>query len=162
MENLTELLPSFDETVEQQAEKLASKQRNELRNNFKIEQDDVNSECKKMRLKTEELVKDIGRVTRKFAQDFKWKHNANLRAITSRENGEELDIIIAEATNYTDGDEIYEQPDSSVLPKCATCGKASVWLYFCEACKVTRYCNEKCQTKDWKNHKDICIGLRHN
>lgn len=28
--------------------------------------------------------------------------------------------------------------------RCISCGKESVWLYFCGGCKIFRYCDEKC------------------
>lgn len=178
-EHIGELIPSFEEIVEQQAEKLASKQRKELRKKLKTEQDDANNECKKIRLETEEIITDIGRVTRKEAQDIRSKHGANLKAIAHKEklikNSEELENIAPETTNHDTMVEVSYfseiQPmevsenlvsHSSVSPKCATCGKESVWLYFCSACKVTRYCDESCQTKDWKKHKQTCSRLSYN
>ena len=172
-ENIAELLPSFEETVELQAEKLASKQKKELRKQLKIEQDNANGECKRIRRETEERVKDIGRIARKFAQDFRREHNANLEAIAHKEkvkNCKKIENPKTEARNHTDGEpsscselqtiDISEKPDQSDLPRCAACGKESVWLLFCEACRVTRYCNEKCQMRDWKNHQDTCVELK--
>ena len=173
-ENITELLPSFEETVEQQAEKLASKQKKELRRQFKIEQVNAKSECRRIRHDTEERVKEIGRIMKKFVQEFRRDHTSRLkssadRQITENKEGTENAITVAtsqEAESSSLGefqrnDMPENRPSIPDLPRCATCAKERVWLYFCEACRITRYCDEKCQEKDWINHKSSCVGLRH-
>lgn len=173
----TELIPSFEEIVERQAEKLARKQRKEMRNMFKTEQEDANNEYKKMKLETEKLIKDIRKCTRKKAEEIRREHKSNLRAIVQKErlkNSEQLENATKETRIQTITEEKYcaefhsketsENSDSvpSMSPGCAACGKESTWLYFCAACKFTRYCNEMCQTKDWEKHKDTCVGLYHS
>ena len=174
-ENITELLPSFKETVEQETEKLASKQKKELRRQFKIEQVNVKSECRRIRHDTEERVKEIGRIMKKFAQEFRADHTSRLksstdRQITENKDGTENTITVATSQEGESGclGEVQRngimpenQPSIPDLPRCATCAKESVWLYFCEACRITRYCDEKCQEKDWINHKSSCVGLKH-
>lgn len=175
--NFAGLIPSFEKTAEEQAEKLASKPRKELRKLFKFEQDDANKECKRIKLETEELIKDIGRSTRKTAQDIRRKHRAKLKDISQSKEikkNEKLDKTAKEIRNHTLEEEGYcsgtqfmeisnsHALGSSVPAKCATCGKESARLYFCAGCKVTRYCDEICQTKDWVKHKDACVGLSQN
>ena len=174
MKNITELLPSFEEIVEQQAEKLASKQKKELRRQFKIEQVNAKSECRRIRHDTEERVKEIGRIMKKFALEFRRDHTSRLKAIAHRqitENKDGIENAITVATSQ-EGESgslgefqrsgMPENPPSIPnLPRCATCAKESVWLYFCEACRIIRYCDEKCQEKDWINHKSSCVGLKH-
>jgi hypothetical protein len=49
--------------------------------------------------------------------------------------------------------------DLNPKPVCYTCGqKASPEkeLLNCCRCKVAKYCNKTCQSKDWKKHKDFC------
>lgn len=172
--NIIELLPSFEETVEQQAEKLASKQKKELRRQFKIEQENAKSECRRMRHDTEERVKEIGRIMKKFAQEFRHDHTSRLKAIAHRqitENKDGIENAITVATSQKGELQrigefqrigMPENPPSITdIPRCATCAKESAWLYICEACRITRYCDEKCQEKDWINHKSSCVGLRH-
>ena len=172
--NITELLPSFEETVEQQAEKLASKQKKELRRQFKIEQENAKSECRRIRHDTEERVKEIGRKMKKFAQEFRREHTSRLKVIAPVFVFRYLPVIenaITVATSQ-EGESgslgefqrigMPENPPSITdIPRCATCAKERVWLYICEACRITRYCDEKCQEKDWINHKSSCVGLRH-
>lgn len=38
--------------------------------------------------------------------------------------------------------------------KCEICDTVSTLL--CSKCKNSHYCSKKCQTKDWKNHKEEC------
>ena len=38
--------------------------------------------------------------------------------------------------------------------QCATCGKKASLL--CSWCKSVNYCRQKCQKRDWKQHKEIC------
>ena len=172
----TELMPSFEEMVERQAEKLARKQRKEMRKMFKTEQEDANNEYKRIKLETEKRIKDTGRITREKAQTIRREHKSNLRTIAEKEDKtshEQLGNATKEIRNETITEAKYcgefqsmetsdlEHSDSvsSMSPGCATCGKESAWLYFCAACKVTRYCNEICQTKDWEKHKETCVGL---
>lgn len=170
-ENLADLVSSFEETVDEQAEKLASERRKELREMLKTEQDNANNQFKTIKLETEERIKKIGRSTRKTAQVIRCVHHANLKAIAhiqKLKNGgefgntprETLDHDTAGLSSCSEFQPI-EMSDavSTVLPRCGTCGKESVWLYFCAACKVTRYCDETCQMEDWKNHKETCFGL---
>ena len=172
--NITELLPSFEETVEQQAEKLASKQKKELRRQFKTEQEKAKSECRRIRHDTEERVKEIGRIMKKFALEYRRDHTSRLKAIAYRQITESKDgiehaITVATSQEGESGSlgelqrsGMPENPPSIPdIPRCATCAKESLWLYFCEACRITRYCDEKCQEKDWINHKSSCAGLRH-
>ncbi|CAG2104140.1 unnamed protein product [Medioppia subpectinata] len=40
--------------------------------------------------------------------------------------------------------------------KCQKCGQKSVDMKLCSQCKSTRYCNTKCQSSDWLQHKMVC------
>ena len=39
---------------------------------------------------------------------------------------------------------------------CATCGKISINLMICSACRTVHYCSKNCQTLGWKVHKAAC------
>lgn len=159
--NIEELLKSFDEIVEQQAEKIASPQKVELRKVLKTEQNEANRECKRIKLEMEEIIKDIGRSTRKCVRDIRLQHSEKLRSISQGKGGKQKNSSkrgsqsTPEIVNITDA-------NLSVFPTCATCGKEEVWLCYCGECKVTRYCNESCQLRDWEKHMHICDGLRLN
>ena len=159
--NIEELLKSFDEIVEQQAEKIASPQKVELRKVLKTEQNEANRECKRIKLEMEEIIKYIGRSTRKFVRDIRLQHSEKLGSISQGKGGKQKNSSnrgsqsIPEIVNITDA-------NLSVFPTCATCGKEEVWLCYCGECKVTRYCNESCQLRDWEKHMHICDDLRLN
>ena len=157
---IDELLASFDETVEQQAEKMTGNQRKKLRDVFKIEQNEAHTECKRIKLETEELIKDIGRSTRKGARDLKLEHNANLRAVLRKEQQKNGESSSNDSRSMQE--EIVDITGTILTPRCAACGKEDAWLCFCGACKVTRYCNEECQRRDWEKHMRICKGLRRS
>ena len=174
--NIAELVPSFEETVEQEAEKLASKQRKEIQKKFKIEQNDADNECKRIKRETGEIITDISRLARREANDIRRKHKVKLKAIAHRgkvENTEQLENISKESKSHTVTElisfsesqaiEMSRNSDLVTPPSlnCATCRKEAVSLYFCAACKITRYCDEMCQTKDWEKHRDTCVGLYH-
>lgn len=40
--------------------------------------------------------------------------------------------------------------------KCSNCGKQSIGVKKCSACKKAQYCNLSCQKQHWKQHKLIC------
>ncbi|XP_029184430.2 protein CBFA2T1-like [Acropora millepora] len=159
--NIEELLQSFDEIVEQQAEQMASSQKVELRKVLKTEQNEANRECKRIKLEMEEIIKDIGRSTRKCVRDIRLQHSEKLRSVSQGKGGKQKNSSnrgsqsTPEIVNITDA-------NLSVFPTCATCGKEEVWLCYCGECKVTRYCNESCQLRDWEKHMHICDGLRLN
>jgi len=44
--------------------------------------------------------------------------------------------------------------------QCFACKSKGVELLRCTGCNVARYCNKKCQKKDWKNHIAGCKKLR--
>lgn len=163
--NIEELLQSFDEIVEQQAEKMASCQKVELRKVLKTEQNEANRECKRIKLEMEEIIKDIGRSTRKCVRDIRLQHSAKLRSISQGEGrkhgGKQKSTSNRESQSTP---EIVNITDAnlSLFPTCATCGKEEDWLCYCGECKVTRYCNESCQLRDWEKHMHICDGLRLN
>lgn len=159
--NIEELLQSFDETVEEQAEKMASYHKVDLRKILKAEQNEANRECKRIKLEMEEIIMDIGRSTRKCVRDIRLQHSAKLRSISQGEGGKQKSRINHESQSSL---EIVNSRDAnlSVFPSCATCGKEEAWLCYCGECKVTRYCNETCQLRDWEKHMHICNGLRHS
>lgn len=39
---------------------------------------------------------------------------------------------------------------------CKTCGISFLNMFQCSKCHKTKYCSDKCQREDWKNHKNIC------
>jgi hypothetical protein len=39
---------------------------------------------------------------------------------------------------------------------CSVCGEEDVKTKRCSGCKNIRYCSQKCQRADWKNHKRVC------
>ncbi|KAJ6602425.1 hypothetical protein DFH09DRAFT_1124834 [Mycena vulgaris] len=39
---------------------------------------------------------------------------------------------------------------------CSSCFHGSENLRKCTRCRRVAYCNEACQLKDWKDHKDVC------
>ena len=43
------------------------------------------------------------------------------------------------------------------VSSCDFCGMKSTTLKKCGACKKVQYCNQECQKKDWKKHKQVCI-----
>ncbi|KAJ7638216.1 hypothetical protein FB45DRAFT_1054571 [Roridomyces roridus] len=43
---------------------------------------------------------------------------------------------------------------------CSSCNKPSAVLKRCAGCQMARYCNDTCQKKDWKAHRDICRASR--
>lgn len=176
-ENIAELLPSFEDTVAEQVEAMVNNEKRELRKKFKSEQEDLINEYKKEKTETEDLFMDCGIYARKCLYEVNSEKEENMKAVTREEelkNSEELEKIITETRNNTIAElssggesipmEISENPDfaSKSTPKCATCGEESVWLNFCDACIVTRYCDEICQRMDWANHENTCVGLRHN
>lgn len=174
--NIAELVPSFEEIVEQEAEKLASKQRKEIQKKLKIEQNDANNECKRIKRETGEIITDISRLARREANDIRREHKMKLKAIAHSgkvENTEQLENIskgskshtVFELSSFSESQaiEISKNSDSvtSASLNCASCRKKGVSLYFCAACKITRYCDEMCQAKDWEKHRDTCVGLCH-
>lgn len=44
--------------------------------------------------------------------------------------------------------------------QCFACGKESVAMSHCSACKVARYCGEQCQRSHWQAHKAQCSDLK--
>lgn len=176
-ENIEKLQPSFEEIVAEQADVLISNERKKLRKEFKAEYKDLVRELKKVKSETEECITDIDRYTRKCIYEVNSEMDENLKAVIRQERlkkSKELEEIMRETRNNTIAQlnpcskfqimKIYVNPDfvSRSTPKCASCGKESVWLYFCGGCKVTRYCDENCQKADWENHKNTCVGLNDN
>lgn len=174
MENIAQLQTSFHESVEKQAEMSVTKERRELRKKFKAEQEEMLKSSKRERSNTEELFTDITRYARQCLEEVKREKDENLKALTREEklkNSKELQEIITKTRNDTIAKlsscsesqlkEISENPDLVLTwaPRCASCGKESEWLCFCEACKVTRYCDENCQVADWERHQNTCVGL---
>ncbi len=39
---------------------------------------------------------------------------------------------------------------------CSVCGEEDVKTKRCSGCRNIRYCSQKCQRADWKNHKRVC------
>eukprot|EP01084_Bolivina_argentea_P291645 501259_1 len=54
------------------------------------------------------------------------------------------------------------QSRSQTSAKCGNCGNAEKTkvIKICGGCKQIRYCNEKCQRKNWKQHKSECKKLK--
>lgn len=46
----------------------------------------------------------------------------------------------------------------SLVKECFVCKKTED-LFLCSRCKLIYYCDQDCQKKDWKNHKDLCIPV---
>lgn len=42
--------------------------------------------------------------------------------------------------------------------ECFVCKKTDD-LFLCSRCRLVYYCNQECQKKDWKNHRDLCIPI---
>ena len=171
---LKENIAQFHESVETQAEMAVSKERRELRKKFKAEQEEMLKSSKKERNNTEELFTDITRYVRQCLGEVKCEKDEKLKAVTRAEklkNSKELKEIITKTRNDTIAKlsscsesqlmEISENPDLVLTwaPRCASCGEERAWLYFCEACRVTRYCDENCQAADWERHQHTCAGL---
>ena len=38
--------------------------------------------------------------------------------------------------------------------------KSAEKFLVCGGCQATRYCKKSCQTKDWQNHKAICLAIQ--
>ena len=49
--------------------------------------------------------------------------------------------------------------DIRKLDDCFWCGQKESKLSCCSQCCVTLYCSKRCQKKDWKTHKLICLSL---
>ena len=45
---------------------------------------------------------------------------------------------------------------------CNNCGKVEKGRKFkqCSSCKCVRYCSQKCQKEQWKDHKTLCQSIR--
>ena len=43
--------------------------------------------------------------------------------------------------------------------RCGSCQRQGVHLKHCEGCCATRYCDRKCQKRDWSKHKLVCHFL---
>ena len=177
-ENIAKLQPSFEEVVAEQAEMLISDERKKLRKEYKAECKDFLRELKEVKSETEGCITDIDRNTRKCIHEVNREMDEKFRVVIRRERlkrSKELDEIRVETKNNTLAElfnpfnkyqvmKISVSSDfvSKSAPRCASCGKESVWLCFCGGCKITRYCDEKCQEADWENHKNTCIGLNSN
>ena len=46
--------------------------------------------------------------------------------------------------------------EEEAVPRCSFCDKASAKLRKCTNCRATQYCGKECQTKHWKEHKEVC------
>ena len=46
------------------------------------------------------------------------------------------------------------------LKHCFHCDKELVKRSRCSLCKFAGYCSERCQRKDWQNHKEVCEQIR--
>jgi hypothetical protein len=46
------------------------------------------------------------------------------------------------------------------LTTCAKCRTTPEKLLLCSRCQTTRYCNQECQTADWKEHKKTCAMMQ--
>lgn len=42
---------------------------------------------------------------------------------------------------------------------CSACGNDRQELFHCGLCKISRYCDGKCQASDWEEHKKICSRM---
>ncbi|KAJ1473136.1 hypothetical protein T484DRAFT_1973719 [Baffinella frigidus] len=47
--------------------------------------------------------------------------------------------------------------DVSAGDACKKCGKVDAALLNCAKCHAVKYCGKKCQTADWRKHKQICV-----
>ena len=47
-------------------------------------------------------------------------------------------------------------------PQCALCGKNLNIMKKCARCMSFTYCDKICQTKDWPNHKKVCVSVKDN
>lgn len=45
--------------------------------------------------------------------------------------------------------------------RCHYCTASPTTLFACAKCKVTKYCNKQCQTKDWPDHKPTCTSIQN-
>jgi len=173
-ENVAQLQASFRESVEEQVKMSVTAERRKLRKKFKAEQEKLLHETMRERSKTEELFTDISRNVRQSLEHVKVEKDGNLKAVTRKEklkNSRELKEAIKETRSDTIAKlsscsqsqlmEISENPDLLLTwsPRCASCGRESERLSSCEACQITRYCDEHCQAADWERHQNICAGL---
>ena len=46
--------------------------------------------------------------------------------------------------------------EEEAVPHCSFCDRASTNLRKCTNCRATQYCGKECQTKHWKEHKEVC------
>lgn len=172
-ENIAQLQTSFYESVQTQTEMLVTKGRRGLRKKFKAEQEELLKSSKRERYSTEELFTDITRYVRQCLEQVQREKDQKLKAVTREEklkNGKELKEIITQTRNDTIAKliscsesqlvEISENPDLvlSLALRCASCGEESERLYLCEACNVTRYCDENCQAADWERNQNAGAG----
>lgn len=76
--------------------------------------------------------------------------------LDDHDDTEEWDTTSKSSKNPVDED----QADEKQSRCCRTCGKTEeafgAPLRTCSKCNSTRYCNRKCERKDWKTHKLTC------
>ncbi len=48
----------------------------------------------------------------------------------------------------------------SMAIACGNCGKSQPNMPFCTQCKKIWYCKKECQIQHWKEHKNVCAGLK--
>lgn len=177
-ENIAELQSSFEETVKKQAKKLASREIRKLRKKFRAEREELLLEYKREKSETEGLIRDIFTHVRQCLCEVRSEKDEHIKSVILEEkenNRIELETVISEARDVTTEElnccseaQLVERFGlnldivSTGTPKCATCGQEREWLSFCGACKVTQYCDEKCQSSDWEQHKNTCIGLNYS
>ena len=173
-ENIAQLQTSYNESVQKQTEMSVTKEKRELRKKFKAEQEELLKSSKRERSNTQELFSDIATFVRYRLEEVNCEKDQKLKAVTREEklkNIKELEEIIIKTRSDTIAKlsscsesqlmEISENPDLvlSSASRCASCGEESERLYRCEACNVTRYCDENCQAADWERHQNACAGL---
>ena len=173
-ENIAQLQTSGYESVQKLTEMSVTKEKRELRKKFKGEQEEALKSSKRERKNTGELFTDITRYVRHCLEEVNYEKDQKLKAVTRKEklkNSKELEEIITKTRNDTIAKlsscsesqlmEISENPDLALswASRCASCGEESERLYLCEACNVTRYCDENCQAADWERHRNACAGL---
>ena len=52
--------------------------------------------------------------------------------------------------------DLFEVNTTDEMFTCADCGRQSPNMLMCSGCLATVYCDENCQGRDWREHKELC------
>ena len=85
--------------------------------------------------------------------------NEEIKAETSTQ---ETEKILLEKKNSSEqniqSEKELKKMQYIIEKECFVCKKTED-LFLCSRCKLVYYCNEDCQKKDWKTHKEYCIPI---